>query len=81
MALTIRLRKAGMTAKKRYNFRIVACDSKAARDGKFIEELGFYKPAEDPAVIQINKERVNYWRKQGAVVAKNVLSILKKGAK
>jgi len=81
MGLVIRLRKTGKSSKKRYNFRIVACDSGSARDGRFIEELGYYDPSKKPAVIKVNKERTDYWMKQGAVVSKNVLSIIKKGAK
>ena len=79
MGLTIRLRKAGKISKKRKSFRIVACDSRCARDGRFIEELGFYDPCKNPADIKLNKERVDYWMRQGAKVSPNVLSIIKRG--
>ena len=81
MSVVIRLRKAGKSAKKRYNFRIVACDSGSARDGRFIEELGYYDAAKNPAVINFKRERVEYWRKNGAKLSDTVASLFKKGAK
>ena len=80
MALRLRLRKFGKTSKARYSYRIVACDSTEARDGRFIEEVGTYDPTKNPAEIKIKKERIDYWIKNGAQVDRNVLSIIKKGA-
>jgi small subunit ribosomal protein S16 len=80
MALRLRLRKIGKTSKKRLSYRIVACDSKSARDGRFIEEIGFYDPSKNPAVVKIKKDRVDYWLKNGAQADRNVLNIIKKGA-
>ena len=78
MAVAIRLRKISDTSKKRYNFRIVAIDDSDPRDGRVLEELGFYDPAKVPAALKINKERVEHWRKLGAIVSPTVKSLVKK---
>ena len=61
--VAIRLRRAG--SKKRPFFRVVVTDSRAARDSCFVEILGHYNPRTKPALVQVNKERVDYWMKQG----------------
>ena len=76
MAVRLRLTRKG--AKKRPFYRLVAADSEAPRDGKFLEILGSYDPMKDPAVIKINKERVNRWLKKGAIVTESARAILKK---
>jgi small subunit ribosomal protein S16 len=78
MAVAIRLRKISDTSKKRYNFRIVAIDDSNPRDGRVLEELGYYDPAKDPAALKINKERLEHWRKLGAIVSPTVKSLVKK---
>ena len=78
MAVAIRLRKISDTSKKRHNFRIVAIDDSNPRDGRVLEELGFYDPAKDPAALKINKERLEHWRKLGARVSPTVKSLVKK---
>lgn len=78
MAVAIRLRKISDTSKKRYNFRIVAIDDSSPRDGRVLEELGYYDPAKDPAALKINKERLEHWRKLGAIVSSTVKSLVKK---
>ncbi|MEK7849521.1 MAG: 30S ribosomal protein S16 [Candidatus Omnitrophota bacterium] len=78
MAVAIRLRKISDTSKKRYNFRIVAIDDSNPRDGRVLEELGYYDPAKDPAALKINKERLEHWRKLGAIVSSTVKSLVKK---
>ena len=78
MAVAIRLRKISDTSKKRYNFRIVAIDDSNPRDGRVLEELGYYDPAKDPAALKIDKERLEHWRKLGAVISTTVKSLVKK---
>jgi small subunit ribosomal protein S16 len=78
MAVIIRLRKMSDTAKKRYNFRIVAIDDSNPRDGRVLEELGYYDPAKNPAALKLNKERIEHWRKLGATISPTVKSLVKK---
>ena len=76
MAVIIRLKRMGTT--KKPHFRVVVTDQRSPRDGRFIEELGYYKPRTDPAVIELDKERVGYWLSTGAQVSSSVKSLLKK---
>lgn len=64
MAVKIRLKRMG--AKKAPFYRIVVADSRSPRDGRFIEEIGYYNPTLDPAVIKIDEEKANQWVKNGA---------------
>lgn len=64
MAVRIRLRRMG--AKKRPFYRIIVADSRSPRDGRFIEEIGYYNPLTDPAEIKINEEKALGWIKKGA---------------
>ena len=72
----IRLRRMG--AKKAPFYRIVVADSRAPRDGKFIEEIGTYNPLVDPAEIKIDVGRAQYWVKNGAQPTDTVKALLKK---
>ena len=76
MAVKIRLTRMG--AKKKPFYRFVAADSKAPRDGRFLEILGTYDPMKDPAEVKVHKEKVNYWLGQGALVSESARAILKK---
>ncbi len=76
MAVKIRLTRKG--TKKKPFYRIVAADIEAPRDGKFLEALGTYDPMQDPAVITLKEDRVNYWLGEGAKPTTTVQSILKK---
>ena len=76
MAVKIRLTRMG--AKKKPFYRLVAADSEAPRDGKFLEILGFYDPTKDPADIRIHEDKVKYWLGKGALVSGSAKSILKK---
>jgi len=76
MAVRLRLTRKG-TKKKPY-YRIVAADSEAPRDGRFLEILGSYNPMNDPADIKIDREKVNRWLEKGASVSESVRAILKK---
>ncbi|NLP29028.1 MAG: 30S ribosomal protein S16 [Clostridia bacterium] len=64
MAVKIRLRRMG--AHKAPFYRIVVADSRAPRDGRFIEEIGYYNPIAEPAVIKIDEEKATKWVKNGA---------------
>jgi small subunit ribosomal protein S16 len=67
-----------MGAKKKPYYRLVAANSEAPRDGKFLEILGSYDPMKDPAQIKVHKEKVDYWLKKGARVSGSARAILKK---
>jgi small subunit ribosomal protein S16 len=60
----IRLTRVG--AKKQPFFRVVVCEGRSARDGAFVESLGFYNPRTSPETLRINVDRLNYWLGQGA---------------
>src|SRR5215470_11008978 len=72
--VVIRLRRAG--SKTRPFFRVVVTDSRAARDSSFVEILGHYNPRTKPAVVQVNKERVDYWIKKGAQPSDSVRTLI-----
>jgi len=72
--VAIRLRRAG--SKKRPFFRVVVTDSQAARDSRFIEILGHYNPRSRPAVVQIDRERVEHWIRKGARPSDSVRTLL-----
>jgi small subunit ribosomal protein S16 len=67
-----------MGAKKRPFYRLVAANSEAPRDGKFLEILGSYDPMKDPALITIQKEKVDSWLEKGATFTESAKAILKK---
>lgn len=72
----IRLRRMG--ANKSPFYRIVVADSRAPRDGRFIEEIGTYNPLTAPAEIKVQAERAQYWVKNGAQPTETVRALLKK---
>jgi len=72
----IRLRRMG--AKKAPFYRIVVADSHFPRDGRFIEEIGTYNPRTTPSTFEINRERADYWLKNGAQPTDTVKALLKK---
>lgn len=76
MAVKIRLKRMG--AKKKPFYRIVVSDARTPRDGRFIEEIGYYNPLTEPADIQVDGERAQYWLSQGAQPSDTVRSLLKK---
>lgn len=76
MAVKIRLKRMG--AKKKPFYRIVVADSRSPRDGKFIEELGYYNPLKDPAEVKINDEKAVKWLLDGAQPTETVRVLLKK---
>lgn len=70
MAVKIRLRQVGK--KRRRSYLIVAADSRAKRNGKFLEKLGFYDPNFDPPKFKIDKKRLKYWLGVGALPTETV---------
>lgn len=74
MATKIRLMRMGR--KKRPFYRVVVADSRARRDGDFIEILGYYNPLTEPAEIKINEEKALKWLENGAIPTDTVRSIL-----
>lgn len=72
----IRLRRIG--AKKAPAYRIVVADSRFSRDGRFIEEIGFYNPMREPAEITVDAEKAKKWLSNGAQPTDTVRAILKK---
>ncbi|MEA4911562.1 MAG: 30S ribosomal protein S16 [Oscillospiraceae bacterium] len=76
MAVKIRLRRLG--AKKAPFYRIVVADSRFPRDGRFIEEIGYYDPTKEPTVVKIDADKAKYWLNAGAQPTDTVKSIFKK---
>lgn len=74
----IRLRRIG--AKKAPFYRVVVADSRFARDGRFIEEIGYYDPTKEPSVVKIDAEKAKQWLDNGAQPTDTVREILKKAA-
>ena len=75
MAVRIRLTRKG--AKKRPYYRLVAADSEAPRDGRFLDILGSYDPMKDPVEIKIDKEKISKWLEKGAIASESAKAILR----
>ena len=76
MPVRVRLTRRG--AKKRPFYRIVAADSEAPRDGRFLEVLGYYDPLKDPVLLNVDEEKLKKWIQRGATVSETVGSLLRK---
>ena len=76
MAVKIRLKRMG--AKKAPFYRVVVADSRSPRDGRFIEEIGYYNPMTNPAEIKIDADKATKWIADGAQPTETVKSLLKK---
>ncbi len=76
MAVKIRLRRMG--AKKAPFYRVVVADSRFPRDGRLIEEIGYYDTTKDPAVVSIDADKAKKWIANGAQPTDTVKAILKK---
>jgi small subunit ribosomal protein S16 len=72
----VRLRLTRRGAKKKPFYRIIAADSKSPRDGRFIEQLGYYDPMRDPLVLKVDLERVDHWLSVGAQPSETVASLI-----
>ena len=75
MAVKIKLKRVGKVHAPQY--RVVVADSRTARNGRAIEEIGIYQPLEDPSIIRVDSERVQYWLGVGAQPTEAVAAILK----
>ena len=75
MAVKIRLRRMGQ--KKAPFYRIIVADSRSPRDGKFIEEIGYYDPTKEPSVIKVDEEAAKKWLNNGAQPTEMVGKIFK----
>ena len=78
MAVKMRLRRMGQ--KKAPFYRIIVADSRSPRDGRFIEEIGYYDPTKEPSVVKIDAEKAKQWLDNGAQPTDTVREILKKAA-
>ena len=76
MAVKIRLKRMG--AKKAPFYRVIVADERSPRDGKFIDEIGYYNPLTEPAEVKFNVEKAEMWLKNGAQPTETVKSLLKK---
>ncbi len=76
MAVRIRLKRVG--GKKKPAYRIVVSDSRSPRDGRFIEEIGYYNPMTDPSTFFVNQEKVQEWISKGAKPSARVKNLLEK---
>ena len=75
MAVKIRLKRMGQ--KKRPIYRIVVADSRSPRDGRFIEQVGYYDPCKEPSEVKVDEEAVKKWLSNGAQPTATVERILK----
>ena len=76
MAVKIRLKRMG--AHKAPFYRVVVADSRSPRDGRFIEEIGYYNPTTEPATIKIDAEKAVQWMKNGAQPSDTVKRLMDK---
>ena len=76
MAVKIRLKRLG--SKKNPFYRVVVADERSPRDGRFIEEIGYYNPLTNPVDIKIDSEKATKWLNNGAQPTETVRSLLKK---
>lgn len=75
MAVKIRLTRMGK--KKAPTYRVIVADERAPRDGRFIDEVGFYDPTADPSIVKIDTEKAAQWIKNGAKPTDTVAKLLK----
>lgn len=76
MALKIRLRRMG--AKKQPFYRLVVAEESSPRDGRFVEEIGYYNPTRQPPVVQIDQEKAVLWLRRGAQPTDTARALLKR---
>ena len=76
MSVKIRLKRMGM--KKKPFYRVVVADSRSPRDGRFIEEIGYYNPVSTPVELKIDNEKAAQWMRNGAQPTDTVRALLKK---
>ncbi len=74
----VRLRLTRRGAKKKPFYRVIACDSRSPRDGRFIEQLGYYDPMKTPHEVKLDLDRVDYWIGMGAQPSDTVGRLIEK---
>ena len=75
MAVRLRLMRRGK--KKQPTYRVVAADSRSARDGRFIESIGYYDPRQEPSIVNIDNEKALKWLRNGAQPSERVEKLLR----
>jgi len=75
MAVKVRMARAG--SRNNPFFRIVVADERAPRDGAFIEMVGTYNPATDPAQVKLKLDRIDYWLSKGALASQTVSELIR----
>ena len=75
MAVKMRLRRMGQ--KKAPFYRVIVADSRSPRDGRFVDEIGYYDPTKSPSVIKIDEEAAKKWLANGAQPTETVAKLLK----
>ena len=78
MQVRLRLQRAGKSAKGRANYRIVAISRTKAKQARHLDIIGYYDPVKKPAVIKVNREKLDRWIKKGAQMSETVKHIVKK---
>jgi small subunit ribosomal protein S16 len=76
MSVTIRMQRAG--GRNAPFFRVVVADSRRARDGRFLEKVGYYNPLPEKAQVHLDQDRVRFWVKNGAQMSESVSALWKK---
>lgn len=76
--MRVRIRLARMGTKKKPFYRVVVADSEAPRDGRFIEQVGYYDPTKEPALIKLDSDKIDQWMMRGAQPTQIVSQLLKK---
>lgn len=74
----VKIRLARHGAKKKPFYRIVVADSRAPRDGRFIEQIGFYNPLTDPAIVELKRDKLDKWLQHGAQPTDTAARLIKK---
>ena len=74
--LSIRLTRMG--AKKKPFYRVVVAEKRSKRDGRFVENVGYYDPCRKPADVKLDRERIDYWIERGAQPTETVRSLIKR---
>ncbi|MDP8978413.1 MAG: 30S ribosomal protein S16 [Actinomycetota bacterium] len=75
MAVKMRLRREGK--KKQPFYRVVVADARSPRDGRFIEDIGFYQPLSEPSGVRIDRDRALYWLRHGVQPTDQVMHLLR----
>ena len=77
----VRIRLTRHGAKKKPFYRIVVADLRSPRDGRFIDQIGFYDPTKNPSVVQFKKDKLAKWLQQGAQPTETVAQLIKKAGR